>query len=82
MVFLLFCLCLFRKFVIKLSMCVYYFIFLCVCRYMIKVRVIDDTDSTTFVIFDRDATLLLKKSAVDMIESMRVTTLVILIYKL
>jgi len=47
---------------------------------MIKVRVIDDTDSATFVIFDCDATLLLKKSAVDMIESMGVNTLVIPIY--
>lgn len=39
-------------------------------RYMIKVRVIDETDSATFVIFDRDAALLLKKTAADMIESM------------
>jgi hypothetical protein len=39
---------------------------------MIKVRVIDETDSATFVIFDRDAALLLKKTAADMIESMGV----------
>jgi len=29
---------------------------------MIKVRVIDETDSATFVIFDRDAALLLEKN--------------------
>ncbi|RHN51699.1 putative nucleic acid-binding protein [Medicago truncatula] len=52
-------------------MCVnIYFILFYLSRYMIKVRVIDETDSATFVIFDRDATLLLKKTAADVIESM------------
>jgi len=45
----------------------YYFIFVnlfCILyfRYKLKVRVIDDTDSTTFVLFDRDATTLINKS--------------------
>jgi len=31
-------------------------------RYMIKIRVIDSSDSTTFVLFDRDATILFKKN--------------------
>jgi len=39
---------------------------------MIKVRVIDETDSATFVIFDRDAAILLKKTAANMIESIGV----------
>jgi len=44
-------------------MCVYiYFILFYLSRYMIKVRVIDETDSATFVIFDRDAALLLEKN--------------------
>ncbi|QCD82324.1 hypothetical protein DEO72_LG2g2659 [Vigna unguiculata] len=37
--------------------------------YRIKVRVIDSSDSTTFVLFDRDATTLFKKTCVDMLES-------------
>ena len=59
------------RFSYSFDMCVYiYFILFYLSRYMIKVRVIDETDSATFVIFDRDATLLLKKTATDMIESM------------
>ncbi|XP_045797898.1 replication protein A 70 kDa DNA-binding subunit E-like [Trifolium pratense] len=38
-------------------------------RYMIKVKVIDHTDSATFLIFDRDATDLFNKSCADMIEA-------------
>ncbi|QCE04120.1 Replication factor A [Vigna unguiculata] len=38
-------------------------------RYRIKVRVIDSSDSTTFVLFDRDATTLFKKTCADMLES-------------
>ncbi|XP_068504616.1 uncharacterized protein [Phaseolus vulgaris] len=38
-------------------------------RYKLKVRVIDDTDSTTFVLFDRDATTLINKSCAELFES-------------
>ncbi|XP_027906001.1 replication factor A protein 1-like, partial [Vigna unguiculata] len=38
-------------------------------RYRIKVRVIDSSDSITFVLFDRDATTLFKKTCADMLES-------------
>lgn len=38
-------------------------------RYMIKMRVVDHTDSATFVLFDRDAAELFKKTCADMIES-------------
>ncbi|KAK2458441.1 replication protein A 70 kDa DNA-binding subunit E [Trifolium repens] len=37
-------------------------------RFCIKVRVMDDTDSGTFVIFDRDASVLFNMSCADMIE--------------
>lgn len=36
---------------------------------MIKMKVVDHTDSATFVLFDRDATELFKKTCADMIES-------------
>ncbi|TKY53757.1 Replication protein A 70 kDa DNA-binding subunit [Spatholobus suberectus] len=39
-------------------------------RYHIRVRVIDETDSATFVIFDCDATVLLNKSCAEMLESL------------
>ncbi|QCD86651.1 Replication factor A [Vigna unguiculata] len=38
-------------------------------RYRIKIRVIDSSDSTTFVLFDRDATTLFKKTCVDMLDT-------------
>ncbi|QCD87569.1 hypothetical protein DEO72_LG3g2106 [Vigna unguiculata] len=38
-------------------------------RYRIKIRVRDSSDSTTLVLFARDATILLKKSCADMLES-------------
>ncbi|XP_027932008.1 uncharacterized protein LOC114187830 [Vigna unguiculata] len=38
-------------------------------RYRIKIRVIDSSDSTTFVLFDRDATTLLKKTCADMLDT-------------
>ncbi|KAG5026748.1 hypothetical protein JHK82_022639 [Glycine max] len=38
-------------------------------RYRIKIRVIDESDSITFVIFDRDATILLSKSCANMFET-------------
>lgn len=42
----------------------------CLLRFHIYIyRVIDFTDSTTFVLFERDATTLLKKSCVDIIKS-------------
>ncbi|RHN78646.1 putative nucleic acid-binding protein [Medicago truncatula] len=41
--------------------------FFIVVRYMIKV--VDHTDSATFVLFDRDAAELFKKTCADMIES-------------
>ncbi|KAG4921613.1 hypothetical protein JHK86_050426 [Glycine max] len=40
-----------------------------VLRYFIKVRVIDESDSATFVIFDRDATILFSKSCANMFET-------------
>jgi len=43
--------------------CILYF------RYKLKVRVIDDTDSTTFVLFDRDATTLINKSFAELFEN-------------
>ncbi|XP_027912743.1 uncharacterized protein LOC114172485 [Vigna unguiculata] len=36
---------------------------------MIKIRVIDSSNSTTFVLFDRDATTLFKKTCADMLDS-------------
>jgi hypothetical protein len=36
-------------------------------RYCLEVRVIDHTDCATLVIFDKEATALLKKSCVDML---------------
>ncbi|WJX14117.1 hypothetical protein P8452_04421 [Trifolium repens] len=39
-------------------------------RYRLKLRVIDSTDSATFVVFDRDTAELFKKSCSDMIDSM------------
>ncbi|WJX79767.1 hypothetical protein P8452_62855 [Trifolium repens] len=38
-------------------------------RFCIKVRVMDHTDSATFVIFDRDASLLFNMACADMIEA-------------
>ncbi|QCD82775.1 Replication factor A [Vigna unguiculata] len=38
-------------------------------RYRIKIRVIDSSDSTTFVLFDREATTLFKKICVDMLDT-------------
>ncbi|QCD94166.1 Replication factor A [Vigna unguiculata] len=38
-------------------------------RYRIKIRVIDSSDSTTFVLFDRDATTLFKKTCADMLDT-------------
>ncbi|KAL6494072.1 hypothetical protein OROGR_031981 [Orobanche gracilis] len=38
-------------------------------RYRIKVKVIDETDSTNFVIFDRPAAMLLNRSCSEVIES-------------
>lgn len=43
--------------------------FFIVVRYMIKMKVVDHTDSATFVLFDRDAAELFKKTCADMIES-------------
>ncbi|XP_068477222.1 uncharacterized protein [Phaseolus vulgaris] len=37
--------------------------------YKLKLRVIDETDSTTFVLFDRDATTLINKSCAELFES-------------
>jgi len=37
-------------------------------RYKLKLRVIDATDSTTFVVFDRDASAMLKKSCSDILD--------------
>ncbi|QCE13441.1 Replication factor A [Vigna unguiculata] len=37
-------------------------------RFKLKLRVIDSTDSTTFVVFDRDASAMLKKSCSDILE--------------
>ncbi|KAK2401733.1 replication protein A 70 kDa DNA-binding subunit E [Trifolium repens] len=38
-------------------------------RFSIKVRVMDDTDSATFVFFDRDATMLFNKSCADVLRN-------------
>ncbi|XP_068497907.1 uncharacterized protein [Phaseolus vulgaris] len=38
-------------------------------RYKLKLRVIDETDSTTFVLFDRDATTLINKSCTELFET-------------
>ncbi|QCD77262.1 hypothetical protein DEO72_LG1g884 [Vigna unguiculata] len=38
-------------------------------RYRIKIRVIDSSDSTTFVLFDRDTTTLFKKTCADMLDA-------------
>jgi len=35
----------------------------------VQLRVIDDTDSTTFMLFDREASSLLSKSCAEMFES-------------
>ncbi|XP_039687358.1 uncharacterized protein [Medicago truncatula] len=40
-------------------------------RYSIKVRVVDDSDCATFVLFDRDATMLFNKSCADILETHR-----------
>ncbi|QCD78759.1 Replication factor A [Vigna unguiculata] len=37
-------------------------------RFKLKLRVIDATDSTTFVVFDRDASAMLKKSCSDILD--------------
>ncbi|QCE00278.1 Nucleic acid-binding [Vigna unguiculata] len=37
-------------------------------RYKLRLRVIDATDSTTFVVFDRDASAMLKKSCSDILD--------------
>ena len=37
-------------------------------RFKLKLRVIDATDSTTFVVFDRDASAMLKKSCSDIFD--------------
>jgi len=37
-------------------------------RYKLRLRVIDATDSITFVVFDRDASALLKKSCSDILD--------------
>lgn len=37
-------------------------------RFKLKLRVIDATDSTTFVVFDRDASAMLKKSCFDILD--------------
>ncbi|KAL5064205.1 hypothetical protein RYX36_025942, partial [Vicia faba] len=39
-------------------------------RYRIKIRVIDETDSSIFVVFDRDCYLLTKKICADLIDQM------------
>ncbi|QCD93968.1 Replication factor A [Vigna unguiculata] len=39
-------------------------------RYKVKIRVIDSSDSTTFVLFDRDATVLLNKGCANMLEGL------------
>ncbi|KAL5076052.1 hypothetical protein RYX36_015036 [Vicia faba] len=39
-------------------------------RYRIKLRVIDEIDSATFIVFDRDFYLLTKKTRVDLIDQM------------
>ncbi|XP_027941291.1 uncharacterized protein LOC114195095 [Vigna unguiculata] len=38
-------------------------------RYRIKIRVMDSSDSTTFVLFDRDTTTLFKKTCADMLDA-------------
>lgn len=38
-------------------------------RFSIKVRVMDDTDSATFVIFDCDATMLFNKTCAEVLEA-------------
>ncbi|MCH85949.1 replication protein A 70 kDa dna-binding subunit, partial [Trifolium medium] len=42
-------------------------------RFCVKVRVMDTTDSATFVIFDKDANLLLDMSCAEMIREMEIT---------
>ena len=37
-------------------------------RFKLRLHVIDATDSTTFVVFDRDASAMLKKSCPDIID--------------
>jgi len=37
-------------------------------RFKLRLRVIDATDSTTFVVFDRDASAMLKKSCSDILD--------------
>jgi hypothetical protein len=44
-------------------------------RFCLKLRVKDDTAMSTFVVFDRDATLLLKKSCVELIEASNLVTM-------
>ena len=44
-------------------------IYLTIFRYRIKIRVMDSSDSTTFVLFDRDATTLFKKTCADMLDA-------------
>jgi len=39
-------------------------------KYKLKLRVMDETDSTTFVLFDKDAATLLKKSCAEILESL------------
>jgi hypothetical protein len=41
----------------------------CFDRFSIKVRVMDDTDSATFVIFDCDATMLFNKTCAEVLEA-------------
>ena len=43
--------------------CILYF------RYKLKVRVIDETNSTTFILFDRDVSTLINKSCAKLFES-------------
>jgi len=38
-------------------------------RYKVQLRVIDDTDSTNFMIFDKEVSFLLNKSCVEIFES-------------
>lgn len=44
-------------------------------RYLLRLRVVDDTDHTVFVLFDREAAVLIGKSCAELIESSEVTLL-------
>lgn len=65
---LFFCICICLLLLIIKHLTFSHSYILCFWRYKIKVRVIDETNSATFVIFDRDGTMLFNKTCVELFD--------------